>query len=130
MKHTTRLLLAGVAAAIAGVAVAGAATTMVTGQDGPVRCEIEADTVRGATRLTGIVHTDTSISGTYRFKVEGGGRAGRSNISQGGAFAAEPGDAFRLGQVMVGNNGGVHDATLELNVMGTTYSCDAHIGAI
>jgi hypothetical protein len=130
MKQTAKLLAAGIAAVAAGMAVAGATTTAATSGDGPIRCEIRTEKARGLTHLVGVVATDAPISGTYRFHIEGGGRSGNTNISQGGAFAAEPGSDFELGKVMLGNPGGVYDASLDLRVMGKNYSCEARIGSI
>ena len=130
MKRAAKILAAGMAVTVAGMALAATADTAGSSRDGPVRCEIRSAKARGATDLVGVVRTDMPISGTYQFNVKGGGRSGSSNISQGGAFAAEPGYDFELGHVMLGSPGAVYDAELEVKVAGKTYSCDARIGSI
>jgi hypothetical protein len=129
MKQAAILLAAGTAAIAAGMAVAGT-TTMGSSRDGPVTCEIRAETVRGTTNLTGVVATEAPISGTYKFSIKGRGGSGRTNINQGGAFAAVPGEDFELGKVMLGNPGATYDASLELRVAGKSYGCDARVGSI
>ena len=94
---------------VAGLAIgAGAASS----SDEPLRCEIKAESMNGMISLQGVIHADVALSGSYRFKVESAGGGGNTNMSQGGAFTAGPGEEVLLGRVMLGNAGAIYDATL------------------
>jgi len=95
--------------------------------DGPVRCEILTETQNGMVAMQGVVHADTAINGSYRFRVASAAGAGNSNISQGGHFTAGPDGAVTLGQVMLGANA-VYDASLEVTSNGTTITCAERAG--
>lgn len=112
-------LLVGLSAA--GFAI-GASTT--ASKAAPLHCEIQADSTNGMMVLQGVVHTDTALSGSYRFRVTGAA----ANISQGGAFTAAPGQPATLGNVMLGNNGTPYDISLEVNADGVTILCDERVG--
>lgn len=96
--------------------------------DEPISCEIQADSANGMIVLQGIVHADTAINGLYRLKVQSAGGSGNSNISQGGAFAAGPGQPAVLGKVMLGSHGAIYDASLEISANGVTIACDERVG--
>jgi hypothetical protein len=101
-----------------------------TAASGPVRCAIQATTAGGLVTLKGVVETDIAVSGSYRFKVSGGGAGGSSSIDQGGAFMADPAAPAMLGSVMLGAAGAHYDVTLTVNANGTTLTCTERIGAI
>ena len=110
---------------VAGLAMgAGAASS----SDGPLRCEIKTGSMNGAITLQGVIHADVPVSGSYRFKVASAGGAGNTNMSQGGAFAAGPGETAMLGKVMLGNAGAIYDATLEIESDGMAVECEERVG--
>jgi len=92
-----------------------------------VRCEILTNTQNGMVAMQGVVHADSAISGSYRFRVASASGGGNSNISQGGHFSAGPNDAVTLGQVMLGANA-AYDASLEVNANGATITCAERAG--
>jgi CsgH protein len=96
--------------------------------DGPLRCEIHASSAGGMVSLEGVVLADVEVSGSYRFRVASAGGAGGSNIQQGGDFTAGPGGAVTLGEVMLGGQGAVYDATLEINSGGASVKCAERVG--
>jgi CsgH protein len=115
------LLGLGMAAIAIGAGQAGST-------DGPVRCEIQTTSANGMIVLEGVVRADAGVSGSYQFRVVGGGHAGGSNISQGGDFTAGPGGAVTLGKVMLGGSGAVYDASLTVTSNGVTVECTEHVG--
>jgi hypothetical protein len=116
-------LLLGLGAA--GLAMgAGAASS----SDEPLSCEIQADSMNGMIVLQGVIHADVPITGSYRFNVASAGGAGNTNMSQGGAFTAAPGEAVMLGKVMLGNAGAIYDATLEIESDGMAVECEERVG--
>ena len=117
----TLLLGAGAAATSVGAGQAGSS-------GGPVHCEIQATTSGGMVTLQGVVRADKAVSGSYTFRVESAGGSGNSDISQGGDFSARAGDPATLGQVMLGGNGSIYDARLEVTAGGRTYRCDERVG--
>ncbi len=102
---------------------AGAAPTK-----GPVRCEIRAVPQGGLLALTALVETDRSVSGRYTLDVEGAGRGGGTQLSQGGPFTAEPGRALTLGSVTLSGQGALYDVSLDVTVGVRTVSCDERVG--
>lgn len=120
------------AAAVAigvGIAAAGFGAVEAGANAAPLRCEIKATSSGAMITLAGVVHADRSIAGTYSFRVAGGGSAGRTDISQGGEFSAGPGQAETLGQVMLGGQGAVFNASLDVSAGGKTYHCKQRVGA-
>jgi len=94
----------------------------------PVSCEIQASTANGRTTLTGTLHSDAAIDGSYRFKVAGSGRSGSSSIQQGGYFSAGADEPVTLGQVMLGGAGTIYNASLEISANGASLVCEKRIG--
>lgn len=119
------ILLAGLGAAGCS---AGASETLPEGDS--VRCEIDITSSGGAFGLGAVVHADKAVTGSYRFNVSGSGRAGSTNISQGGGFSAGPGDDARLGRMMLGNSGAIYDVRLDISVGGRDYHCAETVGGI
>lgn len=126
-KHFTARLLPlliglGAAGAAIGAGQAGAS-------DGPLRCEIRATAANGMIALEGVAHAETSLGGSYRFKVAGGGAAGSSNIEQAGDFTAGPRGAASLGKMTLGGGrSAVYDVELSLTAKGRTVRCAERIG--
>jgi hypothetical protein len=108
-----------------GLATAGLAigANVTASQADSLSCEIQADATNGMMVLQGVVHADAAISGSYRFKVTGAA----TNISQGGAFAAAPGQTATLGKVMLGGHA-IYDASLQVTANGVTTVCDDRVG--
>jgi hypothetical protein len=117
-------LLIGLGAA--GLAIGAGHAGSASGE--PVRCEIQASSTSGMIALAGVVHADVEVSGSYRFRVASAGGAGGSNIQQGGNFTAGPDGAVTLGNVMLGGQGAVYDATLEIISGGKTVECAERVG--
>lgn len=123
-KHLIAASLLAAAVTTGCSAIAGDADTA-----DPVRCEIVAEDNRGLVRLSGLMHADTEVNGTYRFKVKSAGRNGNTNISQGSSFYAGPNGPTTLGMVML-SSGGVYDVELDVTADGTRYSCKERIGGL
>jgi len=117
-------LLVGLGAA--GFATADGSPEAALGE--PPRCEIVASPSGGMVALEGVLHTDTAVSGSYRFRVVSHGGGGSSNIQQGGEFFAGPNEPVSLGTVMIGNGGGSYKATLEVVADGRTIACTERTG--
>lgn len=123
------LIATGLLAAIVTTGYSAIAGDADGARANPVRCEITAEDNRGLVRLSGLMHADTEVSGTYRFKVESAGRGGNTNISQGSSFFAGPNGPTTLGMVML-SSGGVYDVELNVTADGTRYSCSQRIGGL
>jgi hypothetical protein len=120
-----------VMAALALVLIpAGLLATMATASQsvGPVRCEIRVTPEGGMVSLEALAYADRNVIGTYSFHVESAGRAGGTNIEQGGAFSAAPGRPATLGAVTLDAKGAIYDAKLEVTVDGKSISCADRIG--
>jgi hypothetical protein len=110
-----------------GVAVATIGTGQAGSSAGPLRCEIETVMQGPMVSLTGLVHADASLGGSYSFKVRSAGGGGGTNISQGGGFSAGPAAPAMLGQVSLSGNS-IYDATLEVSANGHTVECEKRVG--
>ncbi|WP_062116158.1 curli-like amyloid fiber formation chaperone CsgH [Aureimonas sp. AU40] len=110
------------AAALAGMSGTAAPS------DGPVRCEIRAVPQGGLLSLTALVEADKSVSGRYTLEVEGAGRGGGTQLSQGGPFTAGAGRAATLGSVTLTGKGALYDVSLDVTVNGRTVSCNERVG--
>lgn len=121
MLQYSKPVLAGILIALAGATVWTADQSEAG--NGDTRCEIN-ETVNGSMiALTGRVQTDAGVTGSYWLKVQGSGRSGSTNISQGGRFTTASDGTAKLGQVMLGNNGAAYDAELNVTIGGETYRC-------
>ena len=129
MINSTKRIAARAVPLALGLGLAGFAISagQAESTDGPVRCEIQANTQNGMVAMQGVVHADVAVSGSYRFRVASAGGGGNSKISQGGAFSAGPDDAVTLGNVMLGG-GGSYDASLEVTSNGETIKCAEWVG--
>lgn len=95
---------------------------------GPVRCAIRAVPQGGLLALTAVVEADRSVSGRYTLEVEGAGRGGGTQLSQGGPFTAGAGRAATLGTVTLSGQGALYDVSLDVTVNGRTVSCQERVG--
>lgn len=125
MTHKRFIAAAGILAA--GLATGCSAIASDTQTDEPVRCEIVAEDQRGMVRLSGLMHSDTELSGTYSFTVKSVGRGGSADISQGSTFHAGPNGPTTLGMVML-SGGGIYDVNLDVDAGGEHYRCAEKIG--
>ena len=125
-KH---LIAAGLLAAAVTTGCSAIAGDTSAADAEPVRCEIVAEDNRGLVRLSGLMHADTEVNGTYKFKVKSAGRGGNTNISRGSSFYAGPNGPTTLGMVML-SSGGVYDVELDITAEGTRYSCKEQIGGL
>lgn len=128
MTYTSKSLLLGVVA-IAAALGAGASFADNDSSDDPLRCEIRTKTQGRMIALESVVHTDETISGTYRFKIKSVGGAGKTNISQGSSFVASADAPAVLGSMMLSGSD-VYDAELEVETGGKTLTCDTRIGGV
>lgn len=124
-------LAAGIGAVSASSADAPgtAAPTGIQDSDEPVRCGFQVVSAGGATAIEAIVAADLAVTGSYQLRVTGSGGGGRTNISQGGPFAAGPDAEVTLGRVMLGNRGASYDAVLSISANGRTVECAGRIPA-
>lgn len=124
---TSKLLIAAglmVAAVTTGCsAIAGDTQTA----NDPVRCEISAQNRGGMIQLSGLMHADQDIDGSYRFKVQSAGSGGNTNISQGGQFHAGPNGPTTLGMVMLSADT-AYNVVLEADANGERYECEERLG--
>lgn len=120
MTHRNKMLLGWAASVAIGLVAGGAAIGAgQTASDGPLSCGIEQSRSGGMVRLESVATSQTSVFGTYAFKVRGSG----TDISQGGEFEAAAGETVSLGMVMLGAQGASYDATLEIRANGRSVSC-------
>ena len=124
-KHLASGSAALLALSLTGIALASAHTERSS--DEPISCEIRSTENRGMITLESLIHSDTAISGQYRFKVQSAGQSGNSNISQGSNFSAKAGEPVQIGRMML-SAGSVYDASLDVTVRGVTFSCAERIG--
>ncbi|MGJ3264384.1 MAG: curli-like amyloid fiber formation chaperone CsgH [Salinarimonas sp.] len=89
-----------------------------------IACEIAFERAVGGVAVVPIVHAARAAAGTYRLRLTRIGPGGRSRLSQGGSFAATPGEATRLSRAVLDGNGTL-DVVLEIDVDGETLACDA-----
>jgi len=118
--------------AAAGILAAGLATGCSaiagdTSSNDPVRCEIVAENRGNMVQLSGLMHADTEMDGSYRFIVKSAGAGGNTNISQGSRFHAGPNGPTMLGMVML-SAGGAYDVTLDVEAGGERFSCEERLG--
>lgn len=109
-----------------GAAIGASSSSAHTADDGP-RCLLRVERSGGLVTVEPLFVSDRAVSGEYRLAVVGGGAAGRSTISQGGAFDARAGRETVLGSVTL-NAGGRYDATLEVDAGGERLACEERIG--
>jgi len=137
-KHMVSGAAALLALVLTGVALAGTnnslpydvpldGTSTTGSSDAPISCEIKASENGGMITLETLIHSDTSISGQYRFKVKSAGASGNSNLSQGSNFRATAGVPLQLGRMML-SSGAVYDASLDITVSGVSFNCAERIG--
>lgn len=119
----TRLSLA-LAAAAAGLGLAALGGTAPAHAADPT-CEIRVTRSGGTVSVEPTLVSQTAASGAYRLRLQGSGPSGRTNVSQGGPFAAEPG-ATRLARTAL--SAGAHaDAELVVEIGARTIRCGAEI---
>ncbi len=97
--------------------------------DAPVRCEIVTEAAGSMLRLTGVLHSDRDLAGDYRFAVKSAGRAGGTDISQGGRFTASAFGTTALGMVMLSADA-IYDADLEIRAGGAPIVCAERVGGV
>lgn len=118
--------LAALALATTGVVIGAGQASAASD---PVRCEIATSSDHSTLAIEGVVHSDTALSGSYRFNVVSSGPSGSSNISQGGMFQATPNAPVSLGRVMLGSAGAVYDVNLAITANGSSFQCQDRIAA-
>lgn len=106
-----------VASLATAFAATGAVTAAQSGSD-KMQCEIAASSARGIVTLEGRAHALETLSGSWRFNVEGTG----THISQSGELGMAAGATLKLGSVQLGGSG-PYEARLEINANGQTVQC-------
>lgn len=113
-------LLAAALAAGTGFANPAAGTT---------QCGVTASAERGMLALEGTIVSPVAISGEYRFAIQSSGNGGSSNISQGGYFTANAGEATPLGKVLI-NAGSNYNVVFDVSAGGQKVACDQDIASL
>ena len=122
MSPTPMTVGAGLLALIiAGTGLLSTPSDAASGKasDAPVRCEIVTEAAGSMLRLTG----------EYRFAVKSAGRAGGTDISQGGRFTATAFGTTALGMVMLSADA-IYDADLEIRAGGAPIVCADRVGGV
>lgn len=114
--------LASAAAAVLELTVAGFAAAGSQADTGGIECGIETKTTNGMTAFEGVLRSATPVEGAYKFGVVSKGPGGRSNISQGGRFAAGANETVTLGRAMLNSNASV-DVVFEVTANGVELDC-------
>jgi CsgH protein len=134
-KRKWPLLALPLATAIGLAGIATAATnshgdTLLDLAPEPFRCEIAATETGPMIALETRVFANQDIAGRYSLTVKSAGTAGSTNIRQGGAFTAGPGEMVALGKVMIGNNVAGYIATLEITTPDHVFDCREQVGGV
>ncbi|MCC5970881.1 MAG: hypothetical protein JJU15_13120 [Pararhodobacter sp.] len=122
-RRLPALLLGGTVVGIAAAACGIPATQAGTASNGPVRCEISIQDVRGSTTIEGRVDSDRPVTGTYSLAISSRSSGGQAMINQSGDFSASPSAPAILGQTTLGGPRGQYTADLEVRVGGDRLSC-------
>ena len=112
--------------AVLALGVGACGAVAAPSSSAPLRCEIETHLTNGMTVLEGVVYANNPATGSYEFRVAGGGWSGNSDIEQGGAFEVGTQGKATLGRVTIGS--GTFEASLDVTVDGVTASCNRHLG--
>ncbi|RDE09422.1 curli-like amyloid fiber formation chaperone CsgH [Pelagibacterium lacus] len=122
-----RSILFGGLVALGALALAGAAAASgASGPGGGLVCGIDTSTERGLITISGVAHSPIALSGQYSLALESRGSGGSANISQGGAFALDPGAVGTLGEVTV-NAGASVTIAFTITSQGRQVDCSAPI---
>jgi hypothetical protein len=124
-RRLTPAIAAALGLVLAGLAAAGsqAGTT-----PGPLQCGVDAKSVNGMTSIQGQLLSSVPVEGAYTFGVVSKGPGGRSNVSQGGHFAAGADEPVVLGMVTL--NGNAHyQVAFEVTVDGVKLDCAGSIAS-
>lgn len=124
-RRRTSAAAAAFALAVAGIAAASHAGAA----GGPVQCGIETRTVNGMTSIEGVVQAAAAVDGAYRFGVVSKGPGGRSNISQGGRFAAGANEAVTLGRATLNSNAHI-EVVFEVTANGVDLDCSERTASL
>ncbi|MEZ5827714.1 MAG: curli-like amyloid fiber formation chaperone CsgH [Hyphomicrobiales bacterium] len=105
-----------------GLAFGAAAGALEPGATGLPSCDIQVSRHGGMVELEALAFAPAPATGIYEMQISQGGPAGRSNISQGGAFEAGPGVDGSLGAVSLSVSGN-YRATLKVHWNDGTPDC-------
>jgi hypothetical protein len=94
---------------------------------GPLRCEVRVAKAGGVTKLEGVVHAASAVSGTYHLVIAASGGGGSSDIEQSGSFSAKAGSSEGLGTVMLGGSSANYTAKLSVQWNGGSTSCTQRV---
>ena len=73
--------------------------------------------------------SNVAVSGTYEFHVVSSGPNGNSNVSQGGAFAANANEKASLGKVMI-NGDAKYQIDFKVTANGAKLDCSQDVAAL
>lgn len=91
--------------------------------DGPVQCQIVADSKNGMVTLESVVHAQMQINGSYVLMIASQNGSNRSRVQQGGNFVADADQSAVLGKMMISNRGATYDVNLKITVDGQYMEC-------
>lgn len=91
--------------------------------DGPVQCQIIADSHNGMMVLENIVHAQMPTNGSYVLMIASQNGSNRSRVQQGGDFFVDADQAAVLGKMMLSNRGTTYDVSLKITVDGKYLEC-------
>lgn len=89
----------------------------------PLRCEIALDAVHGGTEITGTVHSDRPVVGSYALAITSRSAGGSATIRQSGAFQAGPDSPATLGETRLMGGPASQDVDLSVTVDGERLTC-------
>jgi hypothetical protein len=121
--------LTSATAAVLGLAVVGLAAAGSQAGTAGVQCGIETRTVNGMTSIEGVVHAAAAVDGAYKFAIASKGPGGRSNISQGGRFAAAANESVTLGRATLNSNATI-DVVFEVKANGVELDCSKQTASL
>lgn len=127
IKSDRRLISA--TAAVLALTVAGLAAASSQAGAAGVQCGIETKTTNGMTSIEGVLHAAAPVDGAYTFTIVSKGPGGRSNISQGGRFAAGANESVTLGRATLNSNASI-DVVFEVEANGVDIDCSKQTASL
>lgn len=113
--------------AIAVLAVAVGASGIAAAHAGNgLGCEINVARGSGGVSLSGVVHANKDVEGSYAFRITKSGGGGSSDISQSGDFSVAAGSSESVGSVSLGGDGS-YRARLDIRTPLGSTSCSQRI---
>lgn len=115
--------------AVLGLVIAGLAVAGSSAGAAGIQCGIEMKTANGMTSIEGVVHAAAPVDGAYKFAIASKGPGGRSNISQGGRFAAAANESVTLGRATLNSNAAI-EIVFEVEANGVSLDCSRQTASL